>query len=192
MELDQLAMKYSPKEIAAETAIPKMNLTTTSPPLEPPCVCLRGRETAGLLGGLVVRGGAAGRSGILPPGRVGFDVRSPPLREPVWGVDDGALPRWLRSSLVAGDQRQLVLPAHCLTQIVTLRKWLPQLRCYRKLGRQPRGRRHLQDGEAGTCGDDQGPLPTGIQEGQREDTGRIHCDNRPPSQARHQAAGRHC
>ena len=82
--------------------------------------------------------------------------------------------------------------AHCLTQIVTLRKWLPQLKCYRKLGRQPRGRRHQQDGEAGTCGDDQGPVPTGIQEGQREDTGRIHCDNRPPSQARHQAAGRHC
>ena len=28
-----------------------------------------------------------------------------------------------------------VFPAHCLTQIVTLRKWLPQLKCYRKVGR---------------------------------------------------------
>ena len=89
-------------------------------------------------------------------------------------------------------RRQLFLPTHCLTQIVTLRKWLPQLKCYRKLGRQPRGRRHQQDGEVGTCGDNQGPVPTGIQEGQRENSGRIHCDNRPPSQARHQAAGRHC
>ena len=26
--------------------------------------------------------------------------------------------------------------AHCLTQIVTLRKWLPQLICYRKICRQ--------------------------------------------------------
>ena len=71
-------------------------------------------------------------------------------------------------------QRQL---SHCLTQIVTPRKWLPRLKCYRKLGRQPRGRRHQQDGEAGTCGDNPGPVPTGIQEGQREDSGRIHRDN---------------
>ena len=41
---------------------------------------------------------------------------------------------------------------HCLTQIVTLRKWLSQIKCYRKLVRRPRGRRHQQDGEAGTCG----------------------------------------
>ena len=80
----------------------------------------------------------------------------------------------------ASDARQLVPPAHCLTQIVTLRKWLPQLKCYRKLGRRPHGRRHLQDGEAGTCGDNQGPVTTIFQEGERKDSRRIHRDNRPP------------
>ena len=59
--------------------------------------------------------------------------------------------------------------AHCLTQIVTQRKWLPQLKCYRKLGKQPRGRRHQQDGEAGTCGDD----PGRYQQASKKDKGKI-------------------
>ena len=40
------------------------------------------------------------------------------------------------------DRRQLVLPAHCLNKTVTQRKWLPQIKCYPKSGRQSRGRRH--------------------------------------------------
>ena len=64
-------------------------------------------------------------------------------------------------------QRQL---PHCLTQIVTLRKWLPQLKRYRNLGRQPHGRRLQQDGEAGTCGNDPGPIPAIFQEGQSQDS----------------------
>ena len=44
-------------------------------------------------------------------------------------------------------RRQLLLPTHCLTRIVTLRKWLPQLKCYRKLGRQPRARRASENSE---------------------------------------------
>ena len=45
----------------------------------------------------------------------------------------------------SGDRRQLVLLAHCphcLNKTVTQRKWLPQIKCYLKSGRQSRGRRH--------------------------------------------------
>ena len=38
--------------------------------------------------------------------------------------------------------RQLFLPAHCLNKTVTQRKWLPQIKCYPKSGRQSRRRRH--------------------------------------------------
>ena len=51
--------------------------------------------------------------------------------------------RLVQDLLAAKRDLSLLTPTpHCLTQIVTLRKWLPQLKCYRKLGRQPRGRRH--------------------------------------------------
>ena len=41
-----------------------------------------------------------------------------------------------------GHGRTDRIPAHGLAQIVTLRKWLPQLICYRKFGRQQRAVRH--------------------------------------------------
>ena len=55
--------------------------------------------------------------------------------------------------------------AHCLTQIVAQRKWLPQLKCYRKFGRHPRGRGHQQDGERGIASDDPWSLPGVFQKG---------------------------
>ena len=61
------------------------------------------------------------------------------------------------------DRRQLVLPAHCLNKTVTQRKWLPQIKCYPKSGRQSRGRRHQQDGKTGIAGDDPRPLPSFIE-----------------------------
>ena len=40
---------------------------------------------------------------------------------------------------------------------------LPRIQCYRKLGRQSRGRRHQQDGQTGIAGDDPRPLPSFIE-----------------------------
>ena len=65
------------------------------------------------------------------------------------------------------DQRQL---AHCLTQNVTLREWLPQMNRHRSFASQLHGRRYRQDGVARTCGDDQGSIPAGIQQVQRQDS----------------------
>ena len=53
--------------------------------------------------------------------------------------------------------------AHCLNKTVTQRKWLPQIKCYPKSGRQSRGRRHQQDGKTGIAGDDPRPLPSFIE-----------------------------
>ena len=64
------------------------------------------------------------------------------------------------SALVA---RQLGFLAHCLNKTVTQRKWLPQIKCYPKSGRQSRGRRHQQDGKTGIAGDDPRPLPSFIE-----------------------------
>ena len=55
--------------------------------------------------------------------------------------------------------------SHCLIKNVTHAEWLPQLECYRKVGRQPRGRRHQQDGKTGIIDNDTGPLPRVIQKG---------------------------
>ena len=52
---------------------------------------------------------------------------------------------------------------HCLNKTVTQRKWLPQIKCYPKSGRQSRGRRHQQDGKTGIAGDDPRPLPSFIE-----------------------------
>ena len=82
----------------------------------------------------------------------------------------------------------LIAP-HCLNKTVTQRKWLPQIKCYPKLGRQSRGRRHQQDGKTGIAGDDPRPLPSFIQEGEKPDPRRVHRSDQPPSQAWHQAAG---
>ena len=55
--------------------------------------------------------------------------------------------------------------AHCLTKFVTFKKWLPQIECYRKIGRRPLGRKHRQDGETGVAGNHTRPLPGIVQEG---------------------------
>ena len=50
-------------------------------------------------------------------------------------------------AIMIGCAVALAIFTHCLTQIVTLREWLPHLKCYRKLGRRPHGGRRQQDGE---------------------------------------------
>ncbi len=64
--------------------------------------------------------------------------------------------------------------AHCLNKTVTQRKWLPQIICYPKSGRQSRGRRHQQDGKTGIAGDDPRPLPSFIQKGEKPDPRRVY------------------
>ena len=91
--------------------------------------------------------------------------------------------------LAQGSFVERGINAHCLNKTVTQRDWLPQIKCYPKSGRQSRGRRHQQDGKTGIAGDDPRPLPSFIEAGEKPDPGRVHRGDRPPSQARHQAAG---
>ncbi len=92
----------------------------------------------------------------------------------VFGLHRDTVRKMLAYSVPPGVQRQLLLPAHWLTQSVTHNKWLPQVTCYRKSGSLPRGRRHRQDGEAGIAGDDPRPVPRVVQERERPDSRRVH------------------
>ena len=94
------------------------------------------------------------------------DRAEPPVREFVgFTADLYRLADWLAEWRPCVP-RQLYLPAHCLNKTVTQRKWLPQIKCYPKSGRQSRGRRHQQDGKTGIAGDDPRPLPSFIEAGE--------------------------
>ena len=55
--------------------------------------------------------------------------------------------------------------AHCLTINATQRKWLLHLKCYRKVGRQPHGEKHEQDGKERVVDHHPRPLPALHQKG---------------------------
>ena len=125
------------------------------------------QETAAAKAGMSVRSARKWQSGPLPSeNRQERTWRTRP--DPFDGVWEDEIEPLLQGKAAGA------LKAHCLNQTVTQRKWLPQIKCYPKSGRQSRGRRHQQDGETGIAGDDPRPLPSFIEAGEKSDSGRVH------------------
>ena len=98
------------------------------------------QETATAMAGMSVRSARKWQSGPLPSAtKPEHRWRTRP--DPFDGVWEEEIEPLLRGD-PAGK-----LKAHCLNKTVTQRKWLPQIKCYPKSGRQSRGRRHQQDGK---------------------------------------------
>ena len=160
------------------------------------------QETAAAMAGMCVRSARKWQDGLLPSETKEerwWRTRPDPF-DGVWEEEIEPLLRDdLKGKAEGNDDYRVVggaasrsvqrLPAHCLNKTVTQRKWLPQIKCYPKSGRQSRGGRHQQDGETGTAGDDPRPLPSCIEAGEKPDPRRVHRGNWSSPQARHQVAG---
>ena len=92
----------------------------------------------------------------------------------------------ITSNLVFSQWDALPHPNRYSTKVVASAKMLPKTReaaTWAEASARWRSRNLWRQSGTGT---DRHPRRT------KGGSGRIHCDNRPPSQARHQAAGRHC